>query len=80
MPGKVYTGKLYKEGGRYLCVAISDGSSKVIKSTINIDPKFMKLFHKGDIPAITGIAFQMNTEDTEGGAAAFIRKLDFYSK
>jgi len=79
VPGKVYTGKLYKEGGRYLCVAVSDGSEEVIKSTIKINPRYMKLFKKGKIPELTGIAFQMNTEDTQGGASAFIRKLDFYS-
>ena len=79
VPGKVYTGKLYKKGGRYLCVAVSDGTREVIKSTIKIDPRYKKLFHKGNIPPLTAIAFQMNTEDTEGGASAFIRKLDFYS-
>ena len=79
VPGKVYTGKLYQEGGRYLCVAVSDGSEELIKSTIKIDPRYMKLFHKGSVPSLTGIAFQMNTEDTEGGASAFIRKLEFYS-
>ena len=79
VPGKVYTGNLYKEGGRYLCVAVSDGSEEVIKSTIKIDPRYLKLFNKGKIPSLTAIAFQMNTEDTEGGASAFIRKLDFYA-
>ena len=79
VPGKVYIGKLYKEGGRYLCVAVSAGSEKLIKSIIKIDPRYMNLFNKDEIPSLTGIAFQMNTEDTQGGASAFIRKLDFYS-
>ena len=79
VPGKVYTGKLYQEGGRYLCVAVSEGSEEVIHSTIIIDPRYMKLFNKDKIPPLTGIAFQMNTLDTQGGASAFIRKLDFYS-
>ena len=79
VPGKVYTGKLYKKGGRYLCVAVSEGSEELIKSTIKIDPIYMNLFHKDNIPSLTGIAFQMNTEDTQGGASVFIRKLDFYS-
>jgi len=78
-PGKIYIGKLYKEGGRYLCVAISEGSAGVIKSTIKINPRFMKLFKKADVPPLTGIAFQMNTTDTEGGASAFIRKIEFYA-
>ncbi|NOQ63508.1 MAG: hypothetical protein GQ582_03235 [Methyloprofundus sp.] len=77
--GKTYTGKLYKEGGRYLCVAVSEGSAEVIKSTIKVNPRFMKLFKQADVPPLTGIAFQMNTTDTEGGASAFIRKLEFYA-
>ena len=78
-PGKAYLGKLYREGGRYICVAVTEGSEKLIKSTIKIDPRYMKLFEKDEIPPITAIAFQMNTMDTEGGARAFIRKLSFYS-
>lgn len=77
--GKVYTGKLYKEGGRYICVAVTQGSDEVIKSRVKVDPRFLKLFSKDEIPPITGVAFQMNTLDTEGGAHAFIRKIDFYS-
>lgn len=77
--GKVYTGKLYKEGGRYICVAVTPGSDEVIKSRIKVDPRFLKLFSKNQIPPITGVAFQMNTMDTEGGAHAFIRKIDFYT-
>lgn len=77
--GKVYTGKLYKEGGRYICVAVTRGSDEVIKSRVKVDPRFLKLFSKDQIPPITGVAFQMNTLDTEGGAHAFIRKIDFYS-
>lgn len=78
-PGKVYKGKLYKKGGRYICVAITDGSSEVIRSTIKIDPRYLKQFSKNSIPPLAAIAFQMNTKDTEGGAHAFIRKLNFYA-
>jgi len=77
--GKVYMGKLYKEGGRYICVAVTKGSDNLIKSTFKIDPRYLKIFDKDKIPPITGIAFQMNTRDTKGGAHAFIRKLSFYS-
>jgi len=77
--GKTYTGKLYKKGGRYICVATTNGSNKLIKSNIEVNPEYMNLFNKDKIPPITGIAFQMNTSDTEGGAHAFIQKLNFYS-
>jgi hypothetical protein len=78
-PGKVYLGKLYRDGGRYICVAVTNGSKNLIKSTLKIDPRYLKLFEKDAIPPITAIAFQMNTLDTQGGAHAFIRKLRFYS-
>lgn len=78
-PGKVYKGKLYKKGGRYICVATTAGSSEIIKSTIKVNPSYLKQFGKDKIPPLTVIAFQMNTKDTEGGAHAFIRKLNFYT-
>ena len=76
---KVYLGKLYQKGGRYICLATTPGSEELIKSTIKTDPLFLKLFKKNEIPPITAIAFQINTKDTQGGAHAFIRKLRFYS-
>lgn len=79
IPGKVYTGKLYKKGGRYICVAVTEGSDKLIKSSFKIDPRYLKVFAKDEIPPITGIAFQMNTRNTKGGAQAFVRKLSFYA-
>ena len=78
-PGKVYKGKLYKKGGRYICAATTTGSKKLIKSIIKVDPRYFKQFNKDKIPALTAIALQMNTKDTEGGAHAFIRKLNFYT-
>lgn len=78
-PGKAYLGKLYKEGGRYICVTTTEGSDKLIKTNFKIDPRYLNVFDKKKIPPITGIAFQMNTKDTQGGAHAFIRKLSFYS-
>ena len=78
-PDKVYIGKLYQKGGRYICATVTKGSNIAIKSNIKIDPRYMKLFAKKDIPPITGIALQMNTKDTKGGAHAFIRKVHFYS-
>lgn len=77
--GKTYTGKLYKKGGRYVCVAVTEGRGELIKSSLQIDPRYLNEFEKETIPAITGIAFQMNTQDTESGASAFIKKITFIS-
>ena len=71
--------QLYKEGGRYICVAVTQGSDEIIRSKVKVDPRYLKLFSKDEIPPITAVAFQMNTMDTNGGAHAFIRKIDFYS-
>jgi hypothetical protein len=75
--GKTYLGKLYKEGGRYYCV--SNQQNKLVVTKFNINNKFQKEF-KTDTPPLTAFAFQMNTEDTTGGAKAFIKKITFYSK
>jgi hypothetical protein len=46
-----------------------------LKSTIDL-----KTFSNRKDAAITGFAFEMNTDDTKGGAAAFIKKIVFYSE
>lgn len=77
---KVYVGRLYKKGGRYFCV--SNGSlplGKTVITEFEVDNRFRELFNQTTTPPITGFAFQMNTQDTKGGADAFIRKIEFYS-
>lgn len=78
--GKMYTGKLYEEGGRYFCV--SNGGppvGKTIATKFEVEDRFKEVFQQDKTPPITGFAFQMNTDDTEGGAEAFIQKIVFYS-
>ncbi len=75
--GKIYLGKLYKEGGRYYCV--SNKKDTTVVTNFNIDEKFQQAFKK-PTPALTAFGFQMNTKNTKGGAKAFIKKVTFYSK
>jgi len=75
--GKTYLGKLYKEAGRYYCV--SNTQNKLVVTNFNINAKFKKEFKK-ELPPLSAFAFQMNTENTTGGAKAFIKKIIFYSK
>ena len=75
--GGRYLGALYKEGGRYYCVARKKGDC--VTTHFNIDEKFQKEFKK-ETPALSAFAFQMNTKDTSGGAEAFIQSITFYSK
>jgi hypothetical protein len=76
--GGRYIGMLYKEGGRYYCVSNKNGGATVT-TMFNINQKFQQEFKK-PAPPVTAFAFQMNTEDTSGGAKAFIKSITFYSK
>jgi len=76
--GKQYLGKLYKKCGRYHCIS-NKGRSSTVVTHFNIDQKFNKEFNR-PTPPLTAFAFQMNTNDTSGGAQAFIKKITFYSK
>jgi hypothetical protein len=73
--GKLYTGKLWKVGGRYLCVRAGK-PDEVMVSDIDLSRHFQEAFHK-PMPGISAIGIQMNTKDTEGPAAAWIRKIEF---
>jgi hypothetical protein len=76
--GRRYIGMLYKKGGRYYCVSNKGGGTTVV-SNFNLDQKFQQEFKK-PTPPVTAFAFQMNTEDTSGGAKAFLKSITFYSK
>lgn len=73
---KIYLGRFYRTGGRYLCVkAPAIGTPFVTE--LDADELFRRLFEKTTTPPITAVAIQMNTKDTQGSAAAFIKKIEF---
>ena len=74
-PDKTYQGKLYTKGGRYFSVAPPKTAADMFTTDFEVQQRFMTTFNKQDVPAISGIAFQMNTQDTTGGAVASIRKI-----
>ena len=74
--GKRYLGLLYKEAGRYYCVANKSGTT--VKTHFNIHQKFQEEFKK-QTPPVTAFGIQMNTKNTKGGAKAFIKRITFYS-
>ena len=76
--GGRYLGMLYKKGGRYYCVS-NKGGGATVTSNFNLDQKFQQEFKK-PTPPVTAFGFQMNTEDTSGGAKAFVKSITFYSK
>jgi len=77
---KMYIGRLWREGGRYFCVASGDHSGKTITTDFEIDERFKLAFNQSSTPPITAFAFQKNTNNTEGGSEAFIKKIKFLSK
>ena len=76
---KVYIGVLYKKGGRYINVNSLNVTGKPMVSRIYLKQQFTQLFGVRPVPAVSGFAFQMNTNDTDGGAEAFIKTVKFYS-
>jgi hypothetical protein len=77
---RMYLGALYEEGGRYFCVSNGAPAGQTIATNFEVDDRFRDVFKQDRTPPITGLAFEMNTDDTEGGADAFIKKIVFYSK
>ena len=77
---KMYTGRLWREGGRYFCVASGDQSGKTITTDFEVDERFKSTFNHDQTPPITALAFQKNTNNTQGGSEAFIKKITFLSE
>lgn len=77
---KMYVGKLWREGGRYFCVASGDLSGETITTRFEIDERFKKTFRQNHTPPITALAFQKNTQNTQGESEAFIKKITFLSE
>jgi hypothetical protein len=79
LEGKIYTGRFWKKGGRYICIKSTNPGEDVI-TDLNVDQLFKKLFGKTLTPPVTAIGIQMNTKGTEGKAAAFIKKIEFLTE
>jgi hypothetical protein len=76
--GKTYLGKLYKKGGRYYCVS-NEGNGTLIKSDFEIANRYFKEFGK-PVDSLSAFAFQVNTNNTKGGAEAFIKSVTLYGQ
>ena len=77
---KMYKGRLYKEGGRYFSIAAPTSAAEIFTTDFEVNQRFKNTFNKKQVPAVSAVAFQMNTKDTEGGAVASIRKISFIGK
>ncbi|RDD60127.1 DUF3047 domain-containing protein [Ferruginivarius sediminum] len=77
--GEAYSANYYNKGGRYFCQPCNAAAGKTITTEFNFTDAFKSEFDKSPVPPITGFGFQMNTEDTQGGARAFLKKVEFLS-
>lgn len=76
-PDTGYTANYYHKGGRYFCDPCHPPTGDVVTTTFNLTKTFKRTFDKQAVPPITGFSFQMNTDDTSGGARAFIEQVEF---
>lgn len=79
-PDKAYTANYYHEGGRYFCKPCASPEGETVTTEFNLDQAFRDVFNRSEVPPITRFGFQMNTEDTNGGARAFIKRVEFLTR
>lgn len=75
--GRAYTGKYYKKGGRYFCEPCGVPPGGTVVTEFDLEGAFKFQFGQPKMPPISSFGFQMNTEDTRGGAHAFLKKVEF---
>lgn len=77
--GRIYTARYFKKGGRYVCNPCAPDPGTSVTTTIDLAAIYNSQFEPGALPPVTGFSFQMNTKDTQGGASAFLQKVEFLS-
>jgi hypothetical protein len=75
--GRAYTGKYYKKGGRYFCKPCVAPVGKTVVTEFNLEEAFKSQFGQPEVPPVSSFGLQMNTEDTRGGARAFLKRVEF---
>jgi hypothetical protein len=76
-PGKPYVANYYHKGGRYFCVPCSAPVGETVTTEFDLVEAFRAEFGQAEVPPITSFSFQMNTEDTKGGARAYLSRVEF---
>lgn len=79
-PGKAYKANYYKKGGRYFCQPCTPPAGETVTTEFDLHAAFRESFGSSDVPPITRFGFQMNTEDTKGGAEAYIQRVEFLAR
>jgi hypothetical protein len=76
-PAKAYTANYYNKGGRYFCQPCTPPIGDTVTTEFDFAEAFRKEFDQTEVPPITSFSFQMNTEDTDGQARAYIERVEF---
>lgn len=79
-PGKGYTANFYQEGGRYYCEPCTPTAGETVITELDLDRAFRESFGESGVPPITSFSFQMNTDNTRGGASAYIRRVELLAR
>lgn len=77
---KPYVANYYHEGGRYFCVPCSASPGETVTTEFDLVRAFREEFGQSEVPPITSFSFQMNTEDTRGGARAWLSRVEFLAQ
>lgn len=77
--GYAYTAQYYQEGGRYFCTPCKPATGTTVTTEFNLNEAFQEQFDASSTPPISSFGFQMNTEDTQGGARSFLKTVEFIS-
>lgn len=72
----VYTGRHFKEGGRFVCVA-NPSPGEEVTTEYELSANFKKLFKQKKVPPVSGFAIEVDTSYVDLGAKAYIRKIEF---
>lgn len=75
--GRAYTAQYYREAGRYFCQPCSPEPGKLVTTEFDFDRALKRNFNISSGLPVTSVGIQMNTNDTRGGAQAFVKKIEF---
>ncbi|GJQ22653.1 hypothetical protein BIY37_01695 [Candidatus Brocadia sapporoensis] len=77
---KPYTGRYFKEGGRFVCLGNPEPRDTVI-SEFDLNRAF-RLYFNDAVPPISGISLEVDTSSSkdEGKAEAFIKRIEFLGR
>lgn len=75
--GRAYKAQYYRKGGRYFCQPCSPEPGRTVTTEFEFDKVLEQNFNISSQLPVTSVGIQMNTNDTRGGARAFVKKIEF---